>query len=89
MADKLHVRPVRPPINIAHPIDGPLVNEPDADGKWSFWTQDGYTFALLRDGDIERVPDADAVGDDTAPAKPALPEQSDPPAAPARKKDSR
>lgn len=86
MAEKWHVRPVRPPLNVAHPVDGPLANEPDAKGNWSFWTQDQFTFQLLRDGDIERVPEA------PAPAQSAPPSTSEPPnslAMPARKKESR
>lgn len=82
MAEKLHVRPVRPPLPIAHPVDGPLAQAPDAKGIWSFWTQDQYTFQLLRDGDIERVPCVTAQSLKS-------PEPSEPPAQPARKKEPR
>ena len=90
MAEKWHVRPVRPPLNVAHPVDGRLANEPDAQGNWSFWTQDQFTFQLLRDGDIERVPEPEKQA--AAPVRPApspIPEPINSLAMPARKKESR
>lgn len=82
MAEKLHVRPVGPQPALAHPIDGPIASKADTDGNWSFWTADQFTFQLVRDGAIERVPDA---SQETAP--PA--DQSEPPALTARKKEPR
>jgi hypothetical protein len=94
MAEKWHVRPARPPLNVAHPVDGPLANEPDAQGNWSFWTQDQFTFQLLRDGDIERVPEPEKQAPAPAPVRaqsapiPA-PEPLNSLAMPARKKEPR
>lgn len=65
--EKLHVRPTRPGLNLAHPIDGPIVDEPSEKGEYSFWTADQFTFALLRDKDIERVPAAAPAADPSAP----------------------
>ena len=55
MSEKWHVRPTRPGLNIAHPIDGQIADQADDAGSWSFWTADQFTFQLIRDGSIERV----------------------------------
>jgi hypothetical protein len=68
MSEKWHVRPTRPGLNIAHPIDGQIAAEADDAGNWSFWTPDQFTFQLIRDGALERV----AVPD-RKPAEPTKP----------------
>jgi len=65
MTMKIHVRPAAGAAAVhAHPIDGAMPATADDAGMWAMWTADQFTFGLIRDGAIERVPDA-------APAAPA------------------
>ncbi len=59
MTMKIHVRPSAGAAAVhAHPIDGAMASAADDRGIWSIWTADQFTFGLIRDGAIERVPDA-------------------------------
>jgi hypothetical protein len=59
MTMKIHVRPAAGAAAVhAHPIDGAMPATADEAGMWAMWTADQFTFGLIRDGAIERVPDA-------------------------------